>query len=753
MSSPSRISARWLLVALVVIGICAPSARAGVGPGWTWQNPTPLGRVTRGIASAGANTYAIGDDGSLLRSSDGGAHWTVLMASASERVHRVEVVDESTLVVGTGACHTLFSRDAGRTFTPIFNSLGGKCDAVAAFSFVSPSEGFLLLTNGGVERTVDGGQTFSAVAPIPGTPSVLGIEDERRFATYEGLGAEIYFRSASLGMAFVTPTEGPSTAFTTSDSGASWSPVPLPPDSRVARVNFVDGVAYAVGPGTLLYSGDGGASWQALQVPFSVTPEAVFCTNVDRCLLKWSLTASLSELEGATSSVPAREVRVPLCLVGDRPPMQILSLPDGSNSESGSLVSGEAAESCPLQSAEAQLETNELTQGAGTLVYAFPGTTSFELSTDEGADWRSIVTPGPAAVVDAAFFDARHGFTLDSEGRLRETSDGGASWQTLRPRTHGTPRAVTVLGRHVVLVLEATGIRRSQNDGAFEPVGGPLVRGARLVAFDQVGSTIFAYGGRWLLRSTDGGSRWTRLPLPPSAGAGRIGDISFVSPVRGYALGSETLWFTQDAGKHWQAMLSTGVNGLESVRFVNARDGYLTGEIYFTDQDSTYVLHTTDGGATWSPEYVGPGWISSEVAAAGSQAALVLQEPNTGISGTMFYHAASEGHAGIPLARIRLHASQRTVTGRQLLADHGAAPVTISGTLSTGAAGQQVIISHRNLQGEPFWDERTVTTGAGGRFTTKWRVGSSSVFVAQWLGGHHQTGAGSRALTIFTPSL
>jgi hypothetical protein len=93
------------------------------------------------------------------------------------------------------------------------------------------------------------------------------------------------------------------------------------------------------------------------------------------------------------------------------------------------------------------------------------------------------------------------------------------------------------------------------------------------------------------------------------------------------------------------------------------------------------------------------------------------------------------------------------VTGQQLLADHGAAPVTISGTLSTGAAGQQVIIAHRNLQGEPIWDERTVTTGASGRFTTKWRVGNSSVFVAQWLGEHHQTGAGSRALTILTPSL
>jgi hypothetical protein len=77
--------------------------------------------------------------------------------------------------------------------------------------------------------------------------------------------------------------------------------------------------------------------------------------------------------------------------------------------------------------------------------------------------------------------------------------------------------------------------------------------------------------------------------------------------------------------------------------------------------------------------------------------------------------------------------------------------VTVEGALSTGAAGERVILAHRSLRGT-IWDNRLVTTGPGGRFSTRWSVGSSSVFVAQWVGDPGQTGAGSRPLTITTPS-
>jgi hypothetical protein len=119
--------------------------------------------------------------------------------------------------------------------------------------------------------------------------------------------------------------------------------------------------------------------------------------------------------------------------------------------------------------------------------------------------------------------------------------------------------------------------------------------------------------------------------------------------------------------------------------------------------------------------------------------------------GTMFYATSSFGETGTQHARLVLHASRRSITGHQLLAGHGATSVTVEGTLSTGAAGEPVIVAHRSLQGT-IWDNRLATTGPGGRFATRWSVGSSSVFVAQWVGDPGQTGAGSRPLIVTAPS-
>jgi photosystem II stability/assembly factor-like uncharacterized protein len=261
-----------------------------------------------------------------------------------------------------------------------------------------------------------------------------------------------------------------------------------------------------------------------------------------------------------------------------------------------------------------------------------------------------------------------------------------------------------------------------------------------------------------LLRSTDAGARWTALRLPSRQGEDtiRIQDISFVSPTRGYMLDDAalmpTLWSTHDAGRHWRQVLSAGQSEATSVYFVNAEDGYLAGLLYPTGEaDNAYILHTSDGGATWSPEYVGPGWLSSAVVGAGADATVVLQEPWTGVGATMFYATSSFGEAGPEHARLELLASPRPITRREMLAGHGSVHVTVSGTLSTGAAGQRVIVAERSVE-RPYWYSRLITTGPGGRFRTRWLIARSSVFVAQWLGDPGQTGAGSRALTITTPS-
>jgi hypothetical protein len=128
----------------------------------------------------------------------------------------------------------------------------------------------------------------------------------------------------------------------------------------------------------------------------------------------------------------------------------------------------------------------------------------------------------------------------------------------------------------------------------------------------------------------------------------------------------------------------------------------------------------------------------------------MLQEQTADDQGTMFYATKSFGESGRLGARIVLHASQRAISGRELFIDHGSVRVTVSGALSTGVAGQRVIVAERDLRGSS-WNSRMLTTGAGGRFSARWLLHGSSIFVAQWIGEPGQTGAGSRPLRITAP--
>jgi photosystem II stability/assembly factor-like uncharacterized protein len=476
----------FVIAFAVVLAATAGAQRVSLG--WAWQNPVPLGRVARGVVRAGSFEYAIGDDGTLLRSSDGGADWSALDTGVDKPVSRLEVVDEATLVIGDeSGCGTEISTNAGETFASIFNA--SRCLPVAAFSFVSPSVGFALLRDGAVERTTNGGRSFSTAAPIPGTPAEIGIEDEKHFLGSEDLGVELHFRTASSGIAFVKPSYGSSAAYATSDGGASWSPIALPATAEVENVDFVnEETAYAAGPGTLLYSSDAGATWQALAVA-ALNPEAVFCDTANGCLANLGLTTGIA-LHGAAAPT-SYVAQLPLCAVAEQLPSQIITVDHRTASENASLVSGEASENCSPQSARAEIEYGGLRQGPGELVYAPVGNGYLALSGDEGRVWRTIATPS-SELTDASFVDPREGITLDGHGVVHETEDGGASWRTLATGTKGAPRAVAMVGSHSVLALGASGIRRSNGSGPFAAVGGRAASAAHLFGFDVAGSTVFA---------------------------------------------------------------------------------------------------------------------------------------------------------------------------------------------------------------------------------------------------------------------
>src|SRR4051794_2392289 len=170
---------RGICLAATVLALAlAPAAGAQVSvghSGWSWGNPQPQGNTLHAVEFAGGVGYAAGDFGTLMRTTDGGQSWTGVPTGITSNLTRIRAVDANTVVLGAG-CVLRRSDDGGATFRRVpFTNSETNCPAqLQSFQFPTPLIGYLVLNDGTVQTTTDGGLTFSGVTAVPGTQAGAG---------------------------------------------------------------------------------------------------------------------------------------------------------------------------------------------------------------------------------------------------------------------------------------------------------------------------------------------------------------------------------------------------------------------------------------------------------------------------------------------------------------------------------------------------------------------------------------------------
>jgi photosystem II stability/assembly factor-like uncharacterized protein len=732
------IGAAMFLLALAGVSAAAVNVSDS---GWSWSNPTPQGRTLRAIAFAGGVGYAVGRGGTVLSTANAGASWSGLTTGTTGELESEQVLAPSAIVIGGGAgCITRVSADGGLTFRRIFNVAESGCpEPVAAFSFVSPQVGFLLLRNGSLEATADAGASFSRRTGVPGTPGSSGGGG--------AVGVAAHFLTPTVGIVFVAdPGSGVSSAFTTPDGGVSWTQVTLPAGARVTSVHFVDAAtAYAIGPETVLRSTDGGATWAARPVAAGKSFNSIDCATPVECILTVTAGNQLVKTTdgGATASVKTTSSSL-IYGAAYASATQIVAVGDAGST----VLSGDGGATFAPSSADIGGEYSRLRSGPGGLVLAPGSKGNLAASSDGGQSWRVLATLTSAELADVAFSTPQVGYALDAGGGLQQTNNAGVSWATLSPGTTTPARAVVALGTRAVLLVGPVGIHRAVNGGRFEPVAGKVVASAPLSDYDLAGSTVFAFGAgtHTLLRSTNLGASWTAIRLPPTKRKGRtkvsIRSVAFTSAARGLLLdGSGRVWLTANSGSSWKEVTSTGSSDGIQLTFSDPSHGFLTIHSFGPDSANAYVLRTSDGGASWHPQVITVGSIRPDGILAGGpmNASLLIDQRS------LFTTSTGGDVAGV-YATLSLSAPKRSFTRRALKAAHGT--VIVNGTLSGAVGGEQVVVSRRDISGGA-WQHQLVVAGAnGGSFTTSWRIAGPSMFVAQWAGDSGRPGLGSKVLPI-----
>jgi photosystem II stability/assembly factor-like uncharacterized protein len=710
---------------LLITAVAAIAAVSAGNTGWFWGNPLPQGNSLTTVDAVAARVYAAGASGTLLRSDDSGASWSSIRTGLLDDIQLVRAVSADSVVFAS-SCALRRTDDGGSTVKRLI--WGGSDEAcpvkIRSFYFPNATTGYLLLRNGDVYQTADGGESWNKQHAVPQSVSAGGNTDV----------GDIWFTSPSNGVATIGTH-----IYRTTDGANSWAPV-LNGNQNYHGFNFVDtDHGFVVGGGgAVLTTIDAGATWLPATAGGGATAStggssgelsSIDCADVNTCVATatngdgitrtedggttWqSVSPTSGGLNGAVFTSATRVVAVASGGV------TVASNDKGANWST--LSSGAAG---PYSGIRAQ---------SATAAFAFGNNGALARTTDGGKSWTPLSVATSQNLIDVAFPNATRGYVLDATGVLLRSNNGGSSWQFLDSGTNADPRGLFAPDAATLLLAGPRGIRRSSNSGDdFSAAAGKNLKKSKVGNFDRAGTAIFAYGTRAIWVSGLSGKSWKGVPAPKKLSG--IRKLDMISAKAGYLLDSKSeLWFTKTRGKKWVRIETTGANYAYSMAFGDLKHGYLT-------DNAGRILYTADAGSTWSrqyPFYDAGGISAAEIAAPSATGAFLLVK-NT----NRLFATSSNGLISSPSA-LTIKSSSKKVRKNTV--------VKVTGKLSPALEGARVAVLARlaGAKGGVKWTTQERTVSASGTFSTSWRIKKPTIFIARWSGDSAHDGDAATGVRV-----
>ena len=566
---------------------------------WKKQVSNPTGRTLEDVQMISANEgWAVGDDGLILHTTDGGATWEHQQSGTYKGLNAVHFVDaQRGAAVGEQEVYTI---DGGRNWRLADSSQ--PSEIVFQIAFADENRGFAVGNNMRfIKKTADGGRNW-VVQQLPIKVRFIKFFDalnglangsEGVVITVDGGETWTLRPNATEGSEWIDTNRGwrtnnllitnSQTIDYTTNGGVTWQSGATPAGTYLFTygLHFVDALnGWGVGTKeNIVRTTDGGVTWQTqrggLNAPrrFNALLLDINMFDAQRGAAVGGGGMIFTTNDGGQNWIPRQngsDFRVHKIVATDARHAwagleggDILKTVDGGkhwnrqkayvgSSPNGAMIAGIAFPN--QQNGWACIRGN-----TGT-----PGVPSVLKTTDSGENWQDVNNAQPHNCWAIDTFDNQTIVSVGFDGGgapIVRSTDGGQSWTLTRY------------------------------------TGGPVIRDVDMVS-GQVG---YMAAGSQILKSTNGFASWTTVAV-----SGSWFDVSFADENNGWALGANgsgviELWHTSNGGQTWDIKPTPDARGVHAV---NASTAWIVENRFDPNnpyQNVASARRTTDGGQTFSP--------------------------------------------------------------------------------------------------------------------------------------------------------
>ncbi len=214
---------------------------------WEWRNPLPQGnRINDIYAFNESKAIAVGDRGTIMRTSNGGESWQISRIKYPKWLYSIHFANSTTGFISDSDGQIYKSTDGGETWEIISKP---SSTAISNVYCLSDIDIISISYDGSIFKSTDGGETWNSKSN-PGSNSaylneIYFIDDNVGFI----VGGSQYGQGAEL--------------FKTTDRGETWTDIAINYETEFASIFFINSTTgFIVGKyGTILKTTDVGETW------------------------------------------------------------------------------------------------------------------------------------------------------------------------------------------------------------------------------------------------------------------------------------------------------------------------------------------------------------------------------------------------------------------------------------------------------------------------------------------------------------